>query len=302
MLERFQGKGGERRLIEAFLAQTLVCNDREIAEELVRVSELREFQRGDAVIKQDGADNDVFLIVAGELAIRVNGREVARRRAGQHVGELAVLDPRAPRSASVIAIELSVLAQVTEVAFTSLCDKFPELWRRLALELGHRLSERNSFVDEQRERPLLFIGASVEGLSIARELQAALRHDAVSVRVWTDNVFSASQFPIDELELLLKIADFGVLVATPDDVVHSRGSERLAPRDNVIFELGLVMGALSRSRSFVVRPHGADLKLPTDLLGLTSLDYDANESRPIAERLAPIANDIRRLVVALGPR
>jgi hypothetical protein len=40
---------------------------------------------------------------------------------------------------------------------------------------------------------------------------------------------------------------FAVLIITPDDVVSSRDIEAQAPRDNVMFELGLFMGRLGRA-------------------------------------------------------
>lgn len=46
----------------------------------------------------------------------------------------------------------------------------------------------------------------------------------------------------------------------------------------MVFELGLFMGALSRDRTFVVVPHGVDLKIPTDLLGMTTLRYKRTPS------------------------
>ena len=45
-----------------------------------------------------------------------------------------------------------------------------------------------------------------------------------------------------------------------------------SPRDNVVFEAGLFGGALGIRRTFILHANGA--KLPTDLLGLTSIRYD----------------------------
>ena len=45
-----------------------------------------------------------------------------------------------------------------------------------------------------------------------------------------------------------------------------------SPRDNVVFEAGLFGGALGIRRTFILHANGS--KLPTDLLGLTSVRYD----------------------------
>jgi predicted nucleotide-binding protein len=148
----------------------------------------------------------------------------------------------------------------------------------------------------------MFVGSSREGLSIAREVQSGLRHDPVTVRVWTDGVFGASRFPLEDLETQLAASDFAVLVATADDVVTSRGRSDDAPRDNIVFELGLFMGALTRHRTFVLRPRGLDMKLPTDLLGLTPLDYSTEPALGLAERIAPVCHDLRGIIHRLGPK
>ena len=49
-------------------------------------------------------------------------------------------------------------------------------------------------------------------------------------------------------------------------------SGQASPRDNVVFEAGLFGGALGIRRTFILHAHGS--KLPSDLLGLTSVRYD----------------------------
>ena len=49
-----------------------------------------------------------------------------------------------------------------------------------------------------------------------------------------------------------------------------------SPRDNVVFEAGLFGGALGIRRTFILHAHGS--KLPSDLLGLTSVRYDPTTS------------------------
>ncbi len=55
-----------------------------------------------------------------------------------------------------------------------------------------------------------------------------------------------------------------------------RQKESLSIRDNVLFELGLFIGKLSRDRVFFIIPEKTDLHIPTDLLGVTPGKYDPN--------------------------
>jgi hypothetical protein len=60
-----------------------------------------------------------------------------------------------------------------------------------------------------------------------------------------------------------------------------------SPRDNVVFEAGLFGAALGMRRTFILHASGA--KLPSDLLGLTTVRYDqattASEIRSVNQKL-----------------
>jgi Predicted nucleotide-binding protein containing TIR-like domain len=83
---------------------------------------------------------------------------------------------------------------------------------------------------------------------------------------------------LESLEANLSSFDFAAFVLAPDDIVKFRGDQTSVARDNVIFETGLFMGKLGRRNVFLVRPRGTILKLPTDLAGITVLEYDPNRS------------------------
>jgi predicted nucleotide-binding protein len=100
-------------------------------------------------------------------------------------------------------------------------------------------------------RPSVFIGSSSEGLHIAEALQQLLDHEA-EVTVWSQGIFDLSQSYLESLLKTLETTDFAILAVTADDMVVSRGTEREAPRDNVLFELGLFKGQLGRNRCFFV--------------------------------------------------
>jgi CRP/FNR family transcriptional regulator, cyclic AMP receptor protein len=301
VIERFQGESNYNRLIEAIKRQVIVRDDEALASRICAELELLEFDAGAQVITQGNPDDDLYFVFSGRVSVMVNGRELAVRSVGEHVGEMALIDPSAYRSASVVALEKTVVGKISEPVFSRIAESFPRLWRLLALYLGDRLRQRNEDVLLRNPRPVIFIGSATESLSVAREIQSGLRHDDYVVRLWTDGVFGASSFPIDILQQQVRSSDFGVMVLGPEDKTISRGVELSAPRDNTIFELGLLMGALERHRTFLVSPRGIDIRIPSDLLGLTPLQYRVDAS-DLPSSIAPVCNDLRTIVNRLGPK
>jgi predicted nucleotide-binding protein len=145
----------------------------------------------------------------------------------------------------------------------------------------------------------VFIISSVEALEIARTIQNALAHDFTIV-LWTDGVFRASWYPIESLERQLDQSDFAIAVVQPDDMTSIRGTEVATPRDNVIFELGMFIGRLGRQRSFLIEPRGTEVKLPSDLAGITTVPYKYDPSN-LAASMGPACNRVREILKDLGP-
>ncbi|PZO13696.1 MAG: cyclic nucleotide-binding protein [Leptolyngbya foveolarum] len=302
MLPRFSGEEGKRRLIEVLSSQKLIAGDHQLAELIAGEGKLLEFRLGDALISAEDDSNNIYFIVHGSVDVLVKERLIAQRHQGTHIGEMALIDPSAKRCADVVAKGQVIACTLDEPTFFGIVQKQPDVWRRLAKELAARLRQRNSFVALPNSQPHLFIGSSVEVLPVARAIQLGLEHDPVSVKVWTDNVFRASSYTIEALEKEVKSADFGLLVLSPDDKVLKREFSTLAPRDNVIFELGLCIGAMTRSRSFFVSPRGVDISIPTDLLGLTALSYKLGQEKDYDIALAPVCEHLRRLISGKGTR
>ena len=125
-----------------------------------------------------------------------------------------------------------------------------------------------------RRRPSLpvrlFLGSSSEGREVARNLQVELG-DGIEVVRWDQSVFEPGGYTLDSLIAAATSVDFAVLVATPDDTTVSRGEMTPSARDNIVLEFGLFAGALGRKRTYLLAT--GELKLPTDVLGLTRLPY-----------------------------
>lgn len=149
-------------------------------------------------------------------------------------------------------------------------------------------------------KPTVFVGSSREGLEIARAVQFQLKEDAL-VSVWNEGAFGLNSGTLESLVAMLDRFDFAVLVLTPDDILHVRDAAVQAPRDNVMFELGLFMGRLGRARTFAICSDARDLKLPSDLAGVTLARFDKEDvDRDVAAALGPACFQIRQAIRELG--
>lgn len=299
--ERLADDPDRRHLIDLLLRQQLVQGNEIVARTLSDVCEVVDLPAGEIVIRQGDADTEIYFILSGRVRILVNEREVANRGTGQHVGEMALIDASLKRSATVITTEESTFARVSESAFIRMANASPFVWRHIAIELIRRLDERSKFHKSPNASPILFVGSSREGLAIANALARQIPGHIATVKLWSEGVFGASHFPIEDLTTLLQCSDYAVLLATADDTVTCRGVDAPAPRDNIVFELGLFMGAITRHRTFIVVPRGTDIKIPSDLLGINAVFYDASASMPEeAVRLAAL--EITAIIQSNGPR
>jgi CRP/FNR family cyclic AMP-dependent transcriptional regulator len=299
MIERFQAEKGRQHLIEALKAQKIVAGEQALAERIAELGSLMEVGAGTVIIEQGAEDNDIFFIVAGAFEVLVNGRAVNRRFSADHIGEMAAIQPTQRRSATCVALEKSVLCRLTEPQLTEVGREFPSIWRYIAKELARRLEQRNAHVTATHDKINVFIISSAEALEIARTIQNALAHDFTIV-LWTDGVFRASCYPIESLERQLDQSDFAIAVVQPDDVTSIRGTDVATPRDNVIFELGMFIGRLGRRRSFLVEPRGTEVKLPSDLAGITTIAYKFDRTN-LAAAVGPACNRVREIIKDLGP-
>ncbi len=179
-------------LAETLREQKVVAGNALLAEEIAATAELVEIAAGTSIIEQGGADNDVYLILAGAFDVRVNGRKIARRFPNDHVGEMAAIQPTQRRSATVMAAEDSLVCKLTEPQLSELGLKYPDIWRFFAKELARRLEQRNALITGRRETIRVFIISSAEALALARGIETLFDYDPFNVKVWTDGVFRAS--------------------------------------------------------------------------------------------------------------
>ena len=57
------------------------------------------------------------------------------------------------------------------------------------------------------------------------------------------------------------------------------------PRDNVLFELGLFVGRFGRKRTVLMAPSGKEVKLPSDLIGLSIIYYPQEMTETVEKQV-----------------
>lgn len=149
-------------------------------------------------------------------------------------------------------------------------------------------------------KPSVFIGSSSEGLEIARAIEFQLK-DVGEITTWNEGVFGLGLGTLESLVNALDRFDFAILALTPDDFTVSRDVAASSPRDNVMFELGLFMGRLGRSRTFIVYDVSTKLKIPSDLAGVTTATFDGvRQDKNLIAAVGPVCTLIRNSIRDLG--
>jgi hypothetical protein len=150
------------------------------------------------------------------------------------------------------------------------------------------------------DKPRIFLGSSGKQERLLKSLTAGLASVA-DVEPWT-TVFNPGVSTLDRLVELTHEVDFAAFVFAQDDWTAPTSGDpgtpipgQASPRDNVVFEAGLFGGALGMRRTFILHANGA--KLPTDLLGLTSVRYDP-ELTP--HELKTVNQKVRKAIEAEG--
>lgn len=150
-------------------------------------------------------------------------------------------------------------------------------------------------------KPSVFIGSSGESLPVVEALFRLLQ-DHADVLPWNSDIFTPGDFGLKSLTDQLSLADIAIFIFSGDDLTTSRGVQQPSPRDNVTFELGLFMGALGRDRTLIVYDREGSPKLPTDLLGVTVLQYNPTGAGSLMGRLTGVASQIKLRLAELGVR
>ena len=110
----------------------------------------------------------------------------------------------------------------------------------------------------------MFIASSSKGLRYAEAIKSVIEaHFKPQVcHLWNQRTFPPGSSFLESLEQIRSKYNCGLAVFTADDQL----GDLFAPRDNVVLEFGLFLGAFGRERSFLLVEGRKDLKIPSDYL------------------------------------
>ncbi len=150
------------------------------------------------------------------------------------------------------------------------------------------------------DKPRIFLGPSGKQEKVLQALTRGLE-DIAHVEPWTTS-FNPGITTLERLLELTREVDFAAFLFARDDwttnsppTSEPTASGQDSPRDNVVFEAGLFGGALGMRRTFILHARGS--KLPSDLLGLTCVRYEATT----AAEMKVMCQKLRKAIESEGP-
>lgn len=130
-------------------------------------------------------------------------------------------------------------------------------------------------------KPKIFIGSSKKGLNIAKKVKENLSkfNDCF---LWSEpDIWETNISTFANLIRMSNYFDFGVFIATADDLTETKGQLVIEPRDNVILEMALFLGAMGHNKSFLLVEEG--IKLPSDFNGIYMPRFNTKKKKSIDE-------------------
>jgi len=97
---------------------------------------------GTALMREGDHGDAFYIVLDGRAVVESAGRAVGNLRAGDFVGELALLDP-APRNATVTTAVDTTVGVVDARTFAAIVRDVPALTGKLLAALARRLRERD---------------------------------------------------------------------------------------------------------------------------------------------------------------
>jgi len=139
----------------------------EVLEQLQSAGKALKLTRGDVLLKQGEAADEIYFIQSGRFKVVVGGNKtVTHLEAGEVAGELAFF-AGGQRSADVIATRDANVLQLTRSAYDQIVARYPELPQLLLKLVANRLVQTTQRVQtDQQHTPRVIALLSIGGLTL----------------------------------------------------------------------------------------------------------------------------------------
>ena len=124
------------------------------------------------------------------------------------------------------------------------------------------------------------------------QLEAMLRRWDLEPLI-LDQLESSGNTIIEKLEEYMPQADFGIVLATPDDVGFPKNKEdarRFRVRQNVVLEMGMLLSQLGRSKVAILLKNIENMEKPSDINGLIYIPFTSD----VKETTVDLAKEMNR--------
>jgi len=109
---------------------------------VLNVTTVKEFEPGEEIIKEGTPGDEMFVLLRGKIRLHKNDAFITFLEPGAHIGEMALIDRRQPRSASATAEERARLLILTRKDFYEIIRKEPQLSTKLLWAFTQVLADR----------------------------------------------------------------------------------------------------------------------------------------------------------------
>jgi len=116
---------------------------------VARICEARSIAAEEIIAEQGDPGNAMYVMVQGSVKVTRGDQAIAILGAGQHFGEISLLDER-PRSATVTSAGPGSVIIIRRDALMELCQREPGLGNRVLLALATSLADRLRSSNEAR--------------------------------------------------------------------------------------------------------------------------------------------------------
>lgn len=115
-------------------------------------------------------------------------------------------------------------------------------------------------------------------MNVRTQLEAMLRRWDLTPLIF-DQLPLDGQTIIEKLEEYTSQAEFGIVLATPDDIGYPKADEskkKYRVRQNVVLEMGMLLAKLGRKKVAILLSQAEEMERPSDIDGLLYIPFKDN--------------------------